>query len=98
MQTGIETETNRNEIGTKSPEKYVRIAITKNSKGFSYDTTVSLKWDGDSTAYRSILDDLNQEADALARLDIARREAVTEQQDSALIDAALAAAAKDGAR
>jgi hypothetical protein len=83
-----------------SPEKYVRIAITKNSKGFSYDTTVSLKWDGDTTVYTAILADLNREADALARLEIRQRELADEPGDGTdtMIDAAFAAALKDGAR
>jgi hypothetical protein len=39
------------DTGMKSPEKYVRIAITKNSKGYQSETTVSLRWDGVTTAY-----------------------------------------------
>lgn len=56
------------------PEKYVRIAITKNSRGYSFESTISLRWSGDDVAYTAILADLNQEADALARLEIVRRQ------------------------
>jgi hypothetical protein len=66
--------------GMRSPEKYVRIAITKNSKGYQSETTVSLRWDGDTTAYTAILSDLNREADALARLEIRHREFVDEHR------------------
>jgi hypothetical protein len=58
----------------KSPEKYIRINIAKNSKGHQAETTVSLRWTGDEAAYVAVLDDLNREANALARLEIARRE------------------------
>lgn len=90
--TTLETE-------TKSPEKYVRINITKNSKGFTYETTVSLRWEGNKTAYTAILDDLNREADALARLEILKRERADDHRDStdALLENALAAAEKAGA-
>jgi hypothetical protein len=66
------------EIETQSPERYVRINITKNSKGYQAETTVSLRWSGDETAYTTVLDDLNREANALARLEIARRETLDE--------------------
>lgn len=88
------------ETKNTSPEKYIRINISKNSKGYQSETTVSLRWDGDTTAYTAILDDLNREADALARLEIRHREAADEPRDAdgALLDAAFAAAMKDGAR
>ena len=54
-------------------ERYVRIAITKNTKGYSYESTVSLRWTGEIAAHLE-LDDLNRTADKLARLEIARRE------------------------
>jgi hypothetical protein len=92
-----------------SPEKYVRIGITKNSKGYQSETTVSLRWDGDATAYTAILSDLNREADDLARLEIRHRETADKARDGsgatidtalydAKIDAAFTAAMKDGAR
>jgi hypothetical protein len=88
------------ETNNTSPEKYIRINITKNSKGYQSETTVSLKWDGDTTAYTAILADLNREADALARLEIRQRELADEPRDGngALLDAAFTAAMKDGAR
>lgn len=88
------------ETGMKSPEKYVRIAITKNTKGYQSETTVSLKWDGDTTAYTATLADLNREADALARLEIRHRELADEPRggNGAMLDAAFTAAMKDGAR
>lgn len=79
----VDIETAIKELGrtitetTKSPERYIRINITKNSKGYTYETTVSLRWEYIGTvdpAY--LLDQLNREADQLARLDIARREAL----------------------
>jgi hypothetical protein len=88
------------ETKNTSPEKYIRINITKNSKGYQSETTVSLRWDGDTTAYTAILDDLNREADALARLEIRHREMADEPRDGndAMLDAAFTAAMKDGAR
>jgi hypothetical protein len=88
------------ETKNTSPEKYVRIAITKNSRGYQSETTVSLRWDGDATAYTEILSDLNRQADRLARLEIRDREFADEpgNTDGALLDAAFTAAMKDGAR
>jgi hypothetical protein len=88
------------ETGMKSPEKYIRIAITKNSKGYQSETTVSLRWDGETTAYTEILSDLNREADTLARLEIRHREFADDSRDvnGAMLDAAFTAAMKDGAR
>jgi hypothetical protein len=91
------------DTGMKSPEKYVRIAITKNSKGYQSETTVSLRWDGVTTAYTAILADLNREADALARREIRQRELADgppfDPNDAqGAFDAAFVAAEKDGAR
>lgn len=58
-----------------SPERYCRIAITKNSKGYSHETTVSLRWSGDDFDYIGELNHLNGTADLLAREEIAAREA-----------------------
>jgi hypothetical protein len=88
------------ETKNTSPEKYIRINITKNSKGYQSETTVSLRWNGDTTAYTAILADLNREADDLARFEIKQRERTDDHRNTTdeRIDAALAAAEKDGMR
>jgi len=55
------------------PERYIRINITKNSKGYSHETTVSLKWSGDD-GYPEQLAVMLRDADGLARAEIAERE------------------------
>lgn len=60
----------------ESPERYVRIAVTKNTKGFSYETTVSLRWTSNLTEGAEELQSLLQLSDGLAREEIANREAL----------------------
>ena len=58
-----------------TPERYVRINITKNSKGYSHETTVSLRWSegaDESAAVGALL----RLADGEARAEIARRERI----------------------
>lgn len=55
-----------------SPERYIRINVTKNTKGYQYENTVSLTWaEGDGLNELAIL---LQQADGLARDEIVRRE------------------------
>jgi hypothetical protein len=55
------------------PEEYIRIQITKNTHGYSYETSVSLR---DRTIEPERLRDLLFVADAEARDEISRREAL----------------------
>jgi hypothetical protein len=55
------------------PEEYIRIQITKNTRGYSYETSVSLR---DRTNGPERLRDLLFVADAEARDEISRREAL----------------------
>jgi capsule polysaccharide export protein KpsE/RkpR len=55
------------------PEEYIRIQITKNTRGYSYETSVSLR---DRTIEPERLRDLLFVADAEARDEISRREAL----------------------
>lgn len=61
------------EQATEAVERYVRINITKNTKGYSYETTISLRWTGDIDRDFE-LDRLNVEADNEARAEIKRRQ------------------------
>ena len=57
-----------------APEKYVRINITKNTKGYGYETTISVRWqDGDEIQLAA---DLLASADIVAREEMERREAL----------------------
>ena len=82
----------RQEVSDTTPEYYVRTNITRNTKGFQHETTVSIRWqdspavvpttDGDqSTA--SILGALHRIADETARKEIALREAAERFRDNA---------------
>lgn len=61
------------------PERYVRINISQNSKGFTYETTVSLRWGSDDfTAPEQaamVLEELLAESRCLAQDEIKAREA-----------------------
>lgn len=61
-----------------SPERYIRINITRNTKGYQAETTVSLRWtgedDGSADEVGAELEKLNRRADDEARVEIARRE------------------------
>jgi len=59
-----------------APEKYVRINITKNTKGYTYETTTSVRWQGAEDDGIQVIAGLLQHADATARVEIAQREAV----------------------
>jgi hypothetical protein len=57
-----------------APERYVRINVEKNTKGYQYETTISLRWtDGDFDAEQALIDLLAQ-SDALARHEIIQRQ------------------------
>lgn len=64
---------------TSGPERYVRINIAQNSKGFTYETTVSLRWTSDDfTAPEHaamVLEELLAESRCLAQDEIKAREA-----------------------
>jgi hypothetical protein len=60
---------------TVAPARHVRIQITKNSKGYQHETTVSLDWMDDELDWRSALAEMNRNADQLARAEIGQREA-----------------------
>jgi hypothetical protein len=57
-----------------APERYTRIAITKNTKGYSYETTVSLRWAEGEVDPQEELRVLLRQADHQARMEMARRE------------------------
>lgn len=63
-----------NTATTAGPEAYVRINVTKNTKGYSYETTVSLRWDTARVGGSPIIAGMLSDADRLARDEIARRE------------------------
>lgn len=63
---------------TSGPERYVRINISQNSKGFTYETTVSLRWPEEQTttgAWWDALDNMLDASRLLAEQEIAKREA-----------------------
>jgi len=57
-----------------APERYIRINITKNTKGYSYETTVSLRWTVGIHLHEQALRNLLFQSDQLARAEIADRE------------------------
>ena len=59
---------------TAAPEGYIRINITKNSKGYSHETTVSLRWT--SGDYKTAIAAMLRESDILARNEIEERQRV----------------------
>jgi hypothetical protein len=72
-------------VNVRQPERYVRINITKQAKGYVYETTVSLRWDDQETNENadSELCRLSEMADFEARGEIARREALDAEKVSA---------------
>ena len=81
---------------TTGPEAYIRINVTKTTKGYGHETTVSLRWENtvvndEFLALRNggvdgpepaavLLQQLLQLSDELAREEIARRQAEDEGQ------------------
>jgi hypothetical protein len=70
-----------------APEFYVRVNIAKNSKGYTHETTVSMRWsgdweevpvDGESYLTPFVLGNLHRMADESARKEIKRRESLDE--------------------
>lgn len=57
------------------PERYCRIAITRNTKGFTYETTISIQGAISLDQVKRELADLNSAAHVAARQEIAMREA-----------------------
>lgn len=63
-------------------EKYVRVNITRNTKGYSYETTVSIRTTVNGYGIRSRLDHLNDIAQAAARAEIERRRKADDAEGS----------------
>lgn len=59
----------------RAPECYTRINITKNTKGYSFETTASIKWLGMFDA-KVAMATLLRSADQLAREEIEIRERI----------------------
>lgn len=57
-----------------SPERSIRINITKNTKGYSYETSVSLRWTGEDFDEVDELATLLRTSDERARREIVERE------------------------
>lgn len=64
------------EANSSSPESYIRINIAQNSKGFTYETTVSHRWDGhtEDGEWWDTLDNLLASSRLLALAEIKQRE------------------------
>jgi hypothetical protein len=58
----------------EAPERYVRINVTKNSKGYTHETTVSVRGSLSEQEARFEVSRLLEMADLEARLEIANRE------------------------
>lgn len=58
---------------SQEPEQYMRINITRNTRGYQGETTVSIR--GDAWEFAD-MESLLQESDRMLREEIARREAV----------------------
>jgi hypothetical protein len=71
---GDAVSTNELAVERADAEKYIRINIAKNSKGYTYETTVSLRWSDEDCPYVDELGELNRDAATLARAEIGRRE------------------------
>ncbi|MCC6596966.1 MAG: hypothetical protein IT477_10700 [Rhodanobacteraceae bacterium] len=70
---------NASTVARTTDQRRVRILITKNSKGYSHETTVEYCWNGDpgerfNDDQIGILKTLLTDADELARTEIADRE------------------------
>jgi len=55
------------------PRRYIRVAVTKNTKGYSYETTVSLEWRGSLNVGAAMLGGMLREADDLGREEVVIR-------------------------
>lgn len=58
---------------TRERERYIRINIEKNSKGYNYETTVSFTTTGSAVELTHEIVGLLRDADAAARIEIERR-------------------------
>lgn len=61
---------------TSTPEVYLRVQITKNSKGYTHETTASVRGDIPTVAAGEIVSVLLARGDGEARDEIKRREAL----------------------
>lgn len=59
-----------------TPEIYLRVNITKNTKGYNAETTASVRTTGSEAAACELLSNLLASADTIARTEIAARERV----------------------
>lgn len=66
----------REALDSGSPESYMRIKITKNTKGYSFETTVSGRIEGvdGSSILQKVMPQMLIDADTIARQEIERRE------------------------
>ena len=64
----------RKGIGMDMPKHRVRIAITKNTKGYQHETTIEVEWDGDPATSRELWRRLLSQSDEDARTEIMHRE------------------------
>jgi hypothetical protein len=67
------TDSGRAEITTHSPEQSVRLTITKNSKGYTYETGASVRCSDNNVDVIKLVELLIREVDEVARLECARR-------------------------
>lgn len=67
---------------TSQPEVYLRAAITKNTKGYNGETTVSVRGAIDIDTAGRMTQELLITSDAVVRLEIARREALDAKEVS----------------
>lgn len=68
----------------REPERYIRINIEKNSKGYNYETTVSFTTTGSAVELTHEIVGLLRDADAAARIEIERRTLADQPAASAL--------------
>jgi hypothetical protein len=60
---------------TIEPKHRLRIAITKNTKGYQHETTAEIEWHGSPLIGRALMIEQLREADVVAREEIRKREA-----------------------
>jgi hypothetical protein len=63
------------------PEHYIRINISRNTKGYSAETTVSVRWVGTPDEQADALRELLHQADTLAREEVALRKIEDAKED-----------------
>ena len=72
----LNAEQREGHLASAAPETYVRINVTKQSKGYVHESTVSLRGNDRQMDMEQGLADLLRMSDTLARDEIARREAL----------------------